>query len=228
MSLAPLASLPLALPAGLLTTVGDAVRAPSLLVAAVVLGALALGSRGLHLDGLADTADGLASGYDRERALTVMRSGDIGPAGTATLLLVLLAQAGALSALSTGHAVRAGVAAAAAVVVSRAALVIACATGVPAARGDGLGATVAGSVPRRRAAVVVAATVAVAALALWWAGGTWWHVPVASALGLAASAVLLVRCVRRLGGVTGDVLGACVEVALTGTLATLAVLAQHA
>src|SRR5205085_6995031 len=106
----------------------------------------ALASRGLHLDGLADTADGLASSYDRERALAVMRRGDVGPAGAATLGLVLLVQVAALADLVSPGGWSAAVVPAVAVVLSRCVLALVCARGVPAARPEGLGATVASSV----------------------------------------------------------------------------------
>ncbi|NEE30554.1 adenosylcobinamide-GDP ribazoletransferase, partial [Streptomyces sp. SID7982] len=53
-------------------------------------------TRGLHLDGLADTADGLGSGKPAEDALRIMKQSDIGPFGVITLLLVLLAQVAVL------------------------------------------------------------------------------------------------------------------------------------
>ena len=196
------------------------------LVAAVaVVGLLALLTRGLHLDGLADTADGLGSGRPAEGALAVMRGGDVGPFGVVTLLLVLLLQVAALQALlSRGQGAAAVVTA---LVVSRLVLPLVCSRGVPAARTDGLGSAVAGSVSRGQLLVSGVLTVAVLALL---------HVPVATRNGappfvadarwaaaavlvpVAAAALMAGRCVRRLGGVTGDVLGACVEVAFTTCL----------
>ena len=94
MIIAPLAVLPVALgrgdrragwprwPAGPVWCVGLSVVA-----------VLAVGTRALHLDGLADTVDGFGSGWDRERALAVMRRGDIGPMGVTALVLVLGLQA---------------------------------------------------------------------------------------------------------------------------------------
>ena len=80
----------------------------------------------------------------------------------------------------------------------------------------------AGSVGRGRAAAVLALGGVGGALVLAGAGGAWWASPVALAAGLAGSGALLARCVQRLGGVTGDVMGACVETALAAALVVLA------
>jgi adenosylcobinamide-GDP ribazoletransferase len=187
--------------------------------AVLSLAVVALASRGLHLDGLADTADGLASSLDRARALDVLRRGDVGPAGVVALVLVLLLQASALAAAvaaGTGPAV-----AAVAVTAGRAVLPLACCRPVPAARADGLGAAVAGSVPVP-AGLVAAAVVLGAAAAAGAAGGVGpWAGPAGVLAGWVLAGVVVRRCVRRLGGVTGDVLGAAVEVATTGTLLVL-------
>ena len=60
---------------------------------------LAVATGGLHLDGLAGTADGLGSRRPADQALEIMRRSDAGPLGMATLLLVLLVQVGALASL---------------------------------------------------------------------------------------------------------------------------------
>ncbi|MEU4521631.1 adenosylcobinamide-GDP ribazoletransferase [Amycolatopsis sp. NPDC024027] len=211
MLLAPLAALPLAVAAGVIVWAGSATGLPALATAALALGAVALGSRGLHLDGLADTADGLGASYDRAKALDVMRRGDSGPTGVATLVLVLLVQVGALTAANP-------VTAAAGVLVGRCTLSMACARGVPTARPDGLGATVAGSVPR---AAAVAVGVAAAGLAVLLPGLPWWRGPLAVSLAYAVAGALLWRCTKRLGGITGDVLGAGVEAAVAAALVAL-------
>ncbi len=220
MLLAPVAALVPAAAAAVVVLAGWWAGAPPLVSGGLAVGAVALASRGLHLDGLADTADGLASGYDRERALAVMRSGDVGPAGAATLLVVLLPQAAAVAALAAGW--RGVILVAAAVVASRGALAVCCVPGVPSARPQGLGATVAGTVPVRWAAAATAVSASGLGVVADLAGLPWWSGPLAVLLGLGAAGVLLRRCVRRLGGVTGDVLGACVEVALTTSLVVLA------
>jgi adenosylcobinamide-GDP ribazoletransferase len=212
MLLAPIAAVPLAALAGLVVYGGHALGLPALPVAAVAIGSVALGSRGLHLDGLADTADGLGASYDRERALEIMRRGDSGPTGVAALVLVLIVQCGALAGGGTAAAV-------VAVLTGRCVLSLCCARGVPSARPEGLGATVAGSVPVPLAALVFVLATALAALA---PGMPWWRGPLAVAAGYLAAGLLLWRCTRRLGGITGDVLGACVEAATAATLLALA------
>jgi adenosylcobinamide-GDP ribazoletransferase len=222
MALAPLAALPLALLVAAVCAAGRQLTVPPLATAGLALAALALGSRGLHLDGLADTADGLAASYDRDRALAVMRTGDVGPMGAATLGLALLVQAACVESLVADGGWLAAVGPAVAVVLSRSVLVLVCVRGVPAARPEGLGAAVAGSVGRGSAGAVLGAAALAGALALAAAGARWWAAPAALVLAGGACAVLLTRCVRRLGGVTGDVMGASVETALTAALVVLA------
>jgi len=185
-----------------------------LLAAVLAVAALALLTRGLHLDGLADLADGLGSRRPAAQALAIMKRSDIGPFGVVTLVLTLLVQVAALAQAQTlGRGAPAVIAAA---VTGRLALPWACRRGVPAARGTGLGTLVAGTVP---AAIPVALTAA--ALAGAYPFGI--VVPIAVAAGLAASLALTALAVRRLGGITGDVLGALVEVATAVCLLVTAI-----
>lgn len=219
MLLAPVAVLPLAAAAAGVVAAGQALGLFPLLTAVLAVAVTVLGSRGMHLDGLADTADGLSSSYDRARALEVMRSGDVGPSGVAAVVLVLAGQIAALAgAVVAGHGV---LAAAVGVLASRLVLAPCCVRGIPAARPGGLGSTVAGTVPRAAAAVVLAAGAGLAGAAGLAVGLPLWRGALAVVVGAALAAVLLTRCVRRLGGITGDVLGGCVEVAALGLLATL-------
>lgn len=248
---------------------------PPLLGAALALGLLALLSRGLHLDGLADLADGLGSGKPPVQALAIMKKSDIGPFGVMTLLFTLIIQVVALAEGGYWALVTACVA-------GRLALTWACRSGVPAARPDGLGAMVAGTV--RRPAVwlaTLAALLTTAAIGLLTApgAGTWasagdsgtgssflapldvlaarcvpecqeeralevrygamagnvvaadgpaWSGVVVSPLallaGLGAALLLLGHARRRLGGITGDVLGALVESAVAATLVVCVIL----
>lgn len=220
MVLAPVAVLPLVLAAAAVVWLGDRLGLPPLAVGLLVVGALALGTRAFHLDGLADTADGLTASYDRDRTLAVMRSGDVGPAGVVALLLVLGLQAAAVSAL-VGHDAGPWLVAGA-VVLSRATVALQCARPVPAADASGLGAMVAGTVPVAVAtATCVAASALVVALGLA-AGQPWWQPVLAVVLALLVVAALLRRAVLRIGGTSGDVLGAGIELSLATALLVLA------
>src|SRR5579863_2577910 len=198
-----------------------------LTAAVLAVAALALLTRGLHLDGLADLADGLGSGRPAGAALDVMRRSDIGPLGTVTVVLTLLIQVAALSqAESAGHG-RGPAALIAAVVTGRLALTWACRRGVPAARPDGLGALVAESVRPAVPAAATVATLAAATAAVVISAAVvgeplGWTLPLAVLAGLGAAFTVQQHAVRRLGGITGDVLGALAEIATTVTLVVAA------
>lgn len=212
MSLAPVVGLGLgAAAAGAALALRGAGAIP-LLGAVAAVAAVAALTRGLHLDGLADTADGLGSYADRGRALEIMRKPDIGPFGVVTVVLVLLAQVAATTAIlaRTWPAVAVGVVAA--VAGGRVAVTLACRRGVPAARPDGLGALVAATVPTP---VPLLWSLALAAAAVPAVPGRPWQGPLAVVLGLLAAHLLLGHARRRLGGVTGDVLGALTETTVT-------------
>lgn len=212
--LAPLAVLPLGVAVAAILGAGAETTLPQLAVAVIAVAALALGSRALHLDGLSDVADGLTASYDRERSLAVMKSGTAGPAGVVAVVLVLSAQAAALAAY-VGD-VRSAVVAGAAVCASRAALWITCASPVRPARRDGLGATFTRRVPGWWTLLGWAGLAAAATLVHPWRG------PLAVGLAFLVVVLLVARAVRRFGGVTGDVFGAAIELALATLLLALA------
>ena len=179
-----------------------------LLAAALAIGVLALLTGGLHLDGLADTADGLGSRRPREEALAIMRRSDIGPFGVAALLFTVLVQITALATVAPGWPDAAALAVA--VVTGRIAVVLATGPGSPAARPDGFGALVAGATSARARITAGAAVFAVTAVA---AAAAWGAYPavrgvVAVLAGLCAGDLLRRLARRRLGGMTGDVFGA--------------------
>jgi adenosylcobinamide-GDP ribazoletransferase len=216
MLIAPLACLPIGVGAALLGLAGRWLGLPVLVTAVLIIGFVALGSRGLHLDGLADTADGLAASYDRDRALQIMRRGNTGPIGAVTLVLVLLTQVASVAAVLGRE--WGLVAVAVLVCLSRCSLYISCATGVPAARPDGLGAVVAGVVPRAVAAVGLVVAAAACSGVLLLTGSAWWLGSLGVLIAALVVAGLVRRAVRRFGGVTGDVLGAGIELFLAAVL----------
>lgn len=219
MLLGPVAVGPIAVIAGLLGW-AFALVLPASVTAVLILGCFALGSRALHLDGLADTADGLTASYDRDRALEIMRRGNTGPAGAATLVLVLLLQAAALTAVvARPWGAAAGVML---LCLARSSLLITCGAGIPAARPGGLGAVVAGVVPRSWAVMAGSCAAAVAAVALALSGRPWWQGLLAILVAAVAVIALTLRCRRRFGGITGDVLGAGIEIAAAALLVVAA------
>ena len=206
MSAAPLVGLLIGLLlAGLLWLLSGA---PPLVAGGVTVAVGVLVTRGLHLDGLADTVDALGSYRRGPEALEIMKKPDIGPFGVAAIVLTLLVQAAAITPAGAVLAWTAG----------RLAVPIACRRGVPAARPDGLGALVAGTVP---APVAAGLAIAVGVAAAWAVPGRPWQGPAAVAAALLVVVLLVRHAVRRFGGITGDVLGAGVELATTVTLVGL-------
>lgn len=221
--LAPVAVLPLGLVAAAVLALGHAADLPAPVSALLAIGAVALGNRALHLDGLSDTVDGLSASFDPARSLEVMRSGTAGPAGVAALVVVLGLQTGGMAGLLVGsHPVRGAVLAGLAICVSRAAVALACVRGVPAARPDGLGSVFAGSVPVTWAALLWLVLGAALGATACWAGLPWWRGAVAAGCAVVVVLLLVRIARRRLGGVTGDVFGASVELALAALLVALA------
>ncbi|MFF8843765.1 adenosylcobinamide-GDP ribazoletransferase [Streptomyces sp. NPDC015127] len=220
---APLAGLVVGLSAAALGGVLLLLGAGPLLAAVATAAVPAVLTRGLHLDGLADTADGLGSGKPAEDALRIMKQSDVGPFGVIMLLFVLLAQVAALSALyERGWALGASAAALSAVA-ARLALTLASRPGVPAARPEGLGAAVAECVPVPLALTAAALVTGCAAGAGALTGpyGAL-HAALAVFAAVTVAELLLRHCVRRFGGVTGDVFGALAETAGTAALVVLA------
>jgi adenosylcobinamide-GDP ribazoletransferase len=184
---------------------GQALGLPPFPCAILAVAATALATGALHEDGLADTADGLGAGADRARALEIMRDSRIGSFGAVALVLTLLARISALAAMGGQPALVAG-ALVAAGAASRATMPAVMYL-QPSARASGLAAE-AGKPDPARVAAAVASALAAAFLLLPPAAAA------AATLGaVAVSALAAAALGRRLGGCTGDTLGAVQQLA---------------
>ncbi|MEU5843171.1 adenosylcobinamide-GDP ribazoletransferase [Rhodococcus sp. NPDC047139] len=214
-SMAPVAGCTLAAAAAATCLGAAALGAPPLVTGLLCVGVLTVGTRGMHIDGLSDTADGLGCYGPPERAREVMHSGGAGPFGVAALVVVLGLQAASFGALADAHA---WWAVTCAVFTGRVAVVAACRRGVSAAPGSGFGALVSGTqgfVPIALWSLAAASLSAVCLPGPLWAG------PLVVVVVLVAAVVFARHCSARFGGMNGDVLGAVSE----GTVAAVAVAA---
>ncbi|HEX6338348.1 MAG TPA: adenosylcobinamide-GDP ribazoletransferase [Jiangellaceae bacterium] len=180
----------------------------SVLATVVVTGAM-------HEDGLADVADGFWGGSTPQRRLEIMRDSRVGTFGVLAVTGDVLLRAALLASLDLANVVRVLVAGH---VIGRAAPLVLVAW-LPPARANGLGARMAK--PRRSGVVLATVTVVTAAVAV--AGG-WGAVPIVAA-GAAVAAVGWIAH-RRIGGYTGDVLGAGVLMVNLAVAAAVAALAR--
>lgn len=188
--------------------------APVLLHAALLLAAWVALSGGLHLDGLADTADAWVGGYgDRERTLEIMKDPRSGPIAVVLLVLVLLLKFAALVAL-----LQAGQWAALLLApwLGRSLLPLLFST-TAYVRAGGLGEALSQHLPRQRVPWLLAVN-GLAMLVLGW-----------SALAAIVTALLVFYLLRRalvarLGGTTGDTAGALLELVECAVLVVLALL----
>jgi adenosylcobinamide-GDP ribazoletransferase len=186
---------------------------PVAITAAAVLGANAILTGALHEDGLADTADGFFGGWTRERRLEIMKDSHIGSYGTLALIVTALARWSALAVVLTGP-IWALIAVAA---LSRAPMAAVMAA-LPNARGRGLAQSV-GRPDRDAVAIAMVLAFFVAAV----------MTGVAAALIMVAvvavmTGVLALTAQSRIGGQTGDVLGASQQLAEVAALTVLATL----
>lgn len=192
------------------------------LAALLAIAVMALLTGGMHLDGLADTVDGLGSRRPAAETLEIMQRSDVGPLGVAAMLFIVPLQVIALAAIPAPALAAGGVLAAA--VAGRAAVVVAAGRRVPSARPAGFGALVAGSVGRRLQALLIVAVLVFVAAVGWVVGGPRTAVVFAAATSLALLVADLGRrqVQRRISGVTGDTFGALVELATAVVLVSIA------
>jgi len=182
--------------------IAHSLSCPPALAALCALVAMILATGALHEDGLADFADGLA-GDSKERSLSIMRDHEIGTYGVLALLLSLAVRATAIALIAEPRAVMAALIAADAASRLSAVLIMAA---LPLARRDGLSASV-GSPTAGLAAIALGVTFIIA----------WLLLPFGVALLLILSAIVSAVIIGRvalirLGGQTGDVLGASSQI----------------
>ncbi|MEO1703751.1 MAG: adenosylcobinamide-GDP ribazoletransferase [Pseudomonadota bacterium] len=189
----------------------SALGVPAAMAAGLVLGLSIFVTGALHEDGLADTADGFWGGWTKERRLEIMKDSRIGAYGVLALGLMLL-----LRWQGYGQAMEAHLWALVAIpAASRAAMLPLMA--LPNARGSGVSASV-GRPPR--AAILLGLGIGfVALLPLGPAS-----ISIALTMAIAAGLVALVARAK-IGGQTGDILGATQQVCEIAALVTLAALA---
>ncbi|MDQ0320609.1 adenosylcobinamide-GDP ribazoletransferase [Pararhizobium capsulatum DSM 1112] len=217
----PLAGLLIVLPAAAVASIFSAVHADPLFTAFTVVAIQSLITGALHEDGLADTADGLGGGRDRESALVIMKDSRIGSFGAIALVLSLGLRVSALAAIlpqlsPTGG----GLAILAVAALSRTAMVWHWSR-LPPARTDGV-AVSAGEPAPGAVQFAIAFGIISAAVLMLFAG-----VPMLAAiLALAAFGAAVPAfgqiIVRKIGGHTGDTIGATQQLVEIAVLAALA------
>lgn len=186
---------------------------PAATVAAVLTTVAVTGA--FHEDGLADTADGLWGGHDPETRLRIMRDSRLGTYGVVAVVGVLALETALLAAVDLSGFARATLAAHSTGRAASAAVVCV----LEPARGSGLGAAAAGD--RRAAAVaaLLAAAITVAAVGPW--------APLVLAVAVLAAATVAAAAHRRIGGYTGDVLGATTRLVTTAVIAVVVALTRR-
>lgn len=206
----PVAGLVLALPAGLVLLAAWGLDLGPFLAAtlAVATGALVTGA--LHEDGLADVADGFGGGSSAERRIEIMRDSRIGAYGGVALILALALRIGALATLLDRIEALAALALLLAAALSRSAALAPMVLLAPA-RPGGAGASV-GRPTRRTIAIVSGSSVAFLVVG-WICGLPLLGSVLMPAFGLTASLGLTALARAKIGGQTGDVIGACQQAA---------------
>jgi adenosylcobinamide-GDP ribazoletransferase len=194
----------------------------TLVASLIALSLLTLLTGALHEDGLADAADGLGGGRDADHALLIMKDSRIGSYGVVALILSFGLRAASLAALARIDAGLAALALVGAAAVSRAAMTWHWST-LPSARQEGVAASV--GAPERTARDIALATGGIVGLASFAV-----HMSLSASLlallAAIAAAYAFTRFVaRKLGGHTGDTIGATQQLVEIVLLATLAVIA---
>lgn len=201
---------------GLVYGVAIAFGLPPLLAAIFAVGGQIMLTGALHEDAIGDVADGLGGGATREQRLEIMRDSRVGTYGALALILVVGARVGAVSALAETGTVLAALIAAGAL--SRAAMV-AVMEMLPPARHEGLGAH-AGQPGKSNVMIALAIGGGLALLTVVFAAGLDGFIGAVVAVAVGAGAIAWIAQ-RKVGGQTGDVLGASQQAAEVLCLAAI-------
>jgi len=172
--------------------------------AIVVLGYVLL-SGGLHLDGLADSCDGVFSNRSRERMLEIMKDSRIGTNGVIALVLILLLYWILISALPLYATIQSAAALLLMPVAGRTGSIVASGLSKYARKTEGLGKNFVELLTAKDAIVGGAISLAIFSLVYGWRGMVLFLITLLSTLG----GVLYFK--HKLGGATGDTLGAICE-----------------
>jgi adenosylcobinamide-GDP ribazoletransferase len=215
----PLAGLIAALPAAAFLLIAPWLTVPPLLAAAIAVSISITVCGALHEDGLADTADGFFGGRDVESRLDIMKDSRNGTYGTLALALSVLVKVAALSSVASESGLAAAFALIAASVAARAALVWHWFE-LPSARPGGT-ADQAGKPDKAQLNFALMSGIPLAFFPAFLATGIDGIVLMASLLALGA--IFFVRlCRDKIGGHTGDTLGAAAQIAEISALIALA------
>lgn len=182
---------------------------PPFVMAALLITIWILLTGGLHLDGLADSADAWIGGIgDREKTLAIMKDPNCGPAGVVAIMLIILLKFAALYSLIITLEWIAGLLV---IILSRMLVPLLFLT-TPYVRNNGLGSALAMHQPRQLNILMVISTIA---LILLFTGTSYLELIIA-----AITSFLIVRyaMLQRIGGMTGDTVGALIEVTETTML----------
>jgi adenosylcobinamide-GDP ribazoletransferase len=191
---------------------------PASLASVMVVVLLLAASGGFHMDGLSDTADGLLSSRPKERILEIMKDSHIGAMGVIAIVGVLLLKVTALAVIGEADVWRAVFLMP---VAGRCALVIGVGTLPPARPEDGLGRLFC----EKRSPLLAFWAAGLLAAAGWF---TWQSIGlIATAITLLVIVAFSLKCYGKIGGATGDTLGATCELAETAVVVALAAKHMH-
>ena len=216
----PLAGVLIVLPAAALAAMLSALHAPPSLLAIATLALQVLVTGALHEDGLSDSADGIGGGRDRDSALAIMKDSRAGSYGVVALILSFGLRAAAIAALAAALTPSGlGMALLAVAAASRTAMVWHWSL-LPPARRDGVAASV-GEPENRATLLALASGIGISALLLL-PHGTLASFALASAAAVIAVLVFNRIALRKIGGHTGDTIGATQQLAEMSVLFALA------